>query len=289
MRRLLYLLHALILDREAAFRLRPIHALVDLRALRHRLAERLFSRQEALPRLAGWQVVGVPTAVHERARVFDVPVADVVLEFLRGLKDGQEGGGLVPAALDVGDGDADLALRELPRRGLLFQRLDDAVVEVDLLAHADGELLGGGWGVGGVVGHDGEAVEVADEVDGCGGGAGAVGLEALDDAVHDHDVLAIGCAQADGLADPEFLAAIVDAVVEALAGCDEGVAVAEALEKDEAFIDGFGGEDASVYFGVSVAEAAFDYAFPVDVAEVHTRLVEARVVSRWGAPGKPGA
>lgn len=234
-------------------------------------------------------MVGVAAAVHERARVLDVAVADAVLELLRGLEDGQQGGGFVPAALDVGDGDAELALGEFPGRGLLFEGLDDAVVEVDFFAHAQGELLGGGWGVGRVVGQDGEAVEVADEVDGCGGGAGAVGLEALDDAVHDHDVLPVGRAQADGLADPEFLAAVVDAVVEALAGGDESVAVAEALEKDEAFVDGFGGEDASVYFGVSVAEAAFDDAFPVDVAEVHARLVEAGVVSRWGAPGKPGA
>lgn len=234
-------------------------------------------------------MIGVTTPVHERARVFDVAVANVVLEFLRGLQDGQEGGGFVPAALDVGDGDADLALGEFPGRGLLFQRLEDAVLEVNFFAHAEGEVLGGGLGVSGVVWRDGEAVQVADEVDGGGGGAGAVGLQALDDAVHDHDVLALRCAQADGLADPEFLAAVVDAVVEALAGCDESVAVAEALEEDEALIDGFGGEDAAVYLGVSAAKAAFEYAFPVDVAEVHSRLVEPRVVRRWGAPGKPGA
>lgn len=70
-------------------------------------------------------------------------------------------------------------------------------------------------------------------MNGRGGGAGAVGLQALDNTVYDHDILAVGGAEADGFGNPEFLAAVVYSVVEALAGSDEGIAVAKALKEDQ--------------------------------------------------------
>lgn len=130
-----------------------------------------------------------------------------------------------------------------------------------------------------------EAVDVADEEDGCGGGARAARFEALDDGVHDHDILARIFAQADGFARPDLFAAEVDAVVDAFAGRD-GV-VGELVEQGEGVVDGFGGEDAAVDFGVALAVTSGADALPVDVIVGEPGGGETVMGGEWWRPSQP--
>ena len=240
---------------------RPVQALADLCPRGNRPPKRLEPVRVAgsrFPRGA----VGVAAAVDPVADVRDLAAADVLVEGGGAVQDGQQDARLVPAALDLGDGDAEARLEELPEGEGPLGGDGDAVAEAEVLAQPERQVrvLGRFLAVG--VRDRGVAVDVAGEVDAGRGDAGGVLLELLDDLVDDHDVVAVADAEADRFADPELLAAEEEAVVGALAR--RGGVVAQGVDEGEAVVDHLRGVDAAVHLGVADAVAAFDDVFPID-------------------------
>lgn len=232
--------------------------------------------------------ITIAAGIHPLPRIPHFPHLEVAREVRRAFEDGEEGAGFVPPPLDVRDGDAGLRLREFPVGEGAPRRNGGAVAVFHVLAEADGEVAVVGGFNARLELDGGEDVDVAHEENRSGGSARAAGFEALDDGVDDHDVLAGAGAEADGFAGPDFLAAEVEAVVGAFAGGD-GV-VGEAFEEGEGVVDGFGGEDAAVDFGIPLAEPAGGDAFPVDGVVCKARgSGEAGMGGRRWRPGEPGA
>ena len=163
----------------------------------------------------------------------------------------------------------------------------DAVAVFEVLAETHGEVgvLGGLLPDG--VGDGGVAVDVADDVDACGGGAGGVLFEFFDDLMDKQYILAVADAETDRLSNPEFFAAEIDAVVGALACC-YGV-VAQRVDEREAVVYHLGGENAAIHLCISDAVVAVKNKFPVDFGVFLIGCGEALMGWTWSTPGQPGA
>lgn len=133
-------------SREQVLLRRPVQALADPRPGRDSLSERLEAVRAPRARLAG-RAVGVAAAVDPGAHVGDVAALDVLLEGGGAVEDREQDARLVPAALDVGDAEADGGLVEFPVGDCALGGDGDAVAVVEVLPEAHGEVgvFGGSW------------------------------------------------------------------------------------------------------------------------------------------------